>query len=98
MIQLVEVCELSTASKNSKQRFTLREVYINPKHVISLREDTRYRQKLNEGLLPDDLDQRQKFTRVTIDKGNAGQEIIVVGQPSVIEAKIKGHTSELLLG
>ena len=77
MIQLIEVCELSTASKNSQQRFTLREVYVNPKHVISLREDARFKQKLNEGVLPPDLDERQKFTRVTIDKGNAGQEIVV---------------------
>ena len=98
MIQLIEVCELSTANKNSQQRFTLREVYINPKHVISLREDARFQQKLNEGLLPPDLDERQKFTRVTIDKGNAGQEIVVVGPPSTIEAKIKGGPSELLLG
>jgi len=98
MIQLVEVCELSTASKNSQQRFTLREVYINPKHVISLREDVRFKEKLNEGVLPSGLDERQKFTRVAIDKGNAGQEIVVVGPPSAIEAKIKGGASELLLG
>lgn len=98
MIQLVEICELSTASKNSQQRFTLREVYVNPKHIISLREDARFKQKLNEGVLPPDLDERQKFTRVTIDKGNAGQEIVVVGPPSAIEAKMKGSSGELLLG
>jgi len=98
MIQLIEVCELSTSNKNSQQRFTLREVYINPKHIISLREDARFKQKLNEGVLPPDLDARQKFTRVTIDKGNAGQEIIVIGPPSAIEAKMKGSAGELLLG
>ena len=98
MIQLVEVCQLSTASKNTRQQFTLREVYVNPKHVISRREDARFGEKLNEGMLPPELDERQKFTRVTIDKGNAGQEIVVVGPPSIIEAKMRGDTDELLLG
>lgn len=97
MIQLVEVCELLTASKNSKQKFTLREIYVNPKHIISLREDANYVQKLNEGVLPDELDKRQKFTRMVIDKGHAGLEIIVIGPPSVIEAKMKGGERELLL-
>jgi len=97
VIQLVEVCELLTASKNSKQKFTLREIYVNPKHIISLREDANYVQKLNEGVLPDELDKRQKFTRMVIDKGHTGLEIIVIGPPSVIEAKMKGGERELLL-
>ena len=58
----------------------------------------RFKEKLNEGKLPPDLDKRQKFTRVTMDKGNAGQEIVVVGPPNTIEAKMKGATGELLLG
>ena len=98
MIQLVEVCELLTASKNSKQKFTLREIYVNPKHIISLREDINFVNKLNEGVLPDELDKRQKFTRMVIDKGHTGLEIIVVGPPSMIEAKMKGGERELLLG
>ena len=98
MIQLVEVCELSTASKNTKQRFTLREVYINPKHIISLREDANFKQKLNEGQLPEGLNNEQRFTRVAIDKGHTGLEIVVVGDPTAIETKLKGVGRELLLG
>ena len=98
MIQLVEVCELSTASKNAKQRFTLREVYVNPKHIISLREDVNFEKKLHEGILPAELDERQRFTRLTIDKGNAGLEIVVVGPPTVVEAKMRGAERDLLLG
>ena len=98
MIQLIEVCELSSASKNIKQRFTLREVYINPKHIISLREDMNFKQKLNEGQLPEGLNGEQRFTRVAIDKGHTGLEIIVVGHPTIIEAKMKGAERELLLG
>ena len=98
MIQLIEVCELSSASKNIKQRFTLREVYINPKHIISLREDMNFKQKLNEGQLPEGLNGEQRFTRVAIDKGHTGLEIIVVGHPTIIETKMKGAERELLLG
>jgi hypothetical protein len=98
MIQLIEVCELSTANKNAKQRFTLREVYINPKHIVSLREDINFKQKLNEGQLPEGLNNEQRFTRVAIDKGHTGLEIIVVGHPTIIETKMKGIERELLLG
>ena len=98
MIQLVEVCELSRANKNAGQKFTLREVYVNPKHVVSLREDVNFKQKLKEGLLPSNLDERQKFTRVIINKGQTGLEIVVVGPPSLIEDKLQGGNRELLHG
>ena len=98
MIQLVEVCELLTASKNAKQKFTLREIYINPKHVISLREDANFERRLSEGVLPPELDDRQRFTRLTIDKGHAGLEIIVIGAPDVVEEKMRSAKRELLQG
>ena len=98
MIQLVEVCELLSASKNSSQKFTVREVYINPKHVVSMREDVLYKQKLTEGILPSELDDRQRFTRITLDKGQTGLEIVVVGEPRLIETKLYGESRELLLG
>ena len=97
MIQLVEVCELSTASKNSQQKFTLREVYVNPKHIVSLREDLKFKQKLTEGRLPEGLNEEQTFTRVIIDKGQSGLEIVVVGTPSVVETKMRGALHELQL-
>jgi len=98
MIQLVEVCELLTASKNAKQKFTLREIYINPKHVISLREDANFERRLGEGVLPPELDGRQRFTRLTIDKGHAGLEIVVVGAPKIVEEKMRSAKRELLQG
>ena len=98
MIQLVEVCELLTASKNAKQRFTLREIYVNPKHIISLREDSNFERKLSEGVLPPELDGRQRFTRLTIDKGNAGLEIVVVGTPGAVAEKMRSTDRGLLQG
>mgnify|MGYP003114853977 CR=1 FL=1 len=98
MIQLIEVCELLKAGKNSTQKYTLRDVYVNPKHVISLREDVHFKRKLNEGVMPDNLKDNHAFTRVILDKGQAGLEMVVVGPPHVIEMKLKGGARELIKG
>jgi len=91
MIKLVEVHETSSGH-------TLREVYVNPKHVVSLREDIRVRKKLQEGHMPEDLAGEHSFTRMTLDKGFSGLEIVVVGSPSIIESKLKTPGRELLHG
>tara|TARA_R100001244_G_scaffold54069_1_gene46830 strand:- start:228 stop:524 length:297 start_codon:yes stop_codon:yes gene_type:complete len=98
MIQLIEVCELLKANKSSAQQYTLRDIYINPKHVISLREDDNFKRKLNEGILPGTLKDTHTFTRVTLDKGQTGLELVVVGPPHIIEMKLKGGERELLQG
>ena len=98
MIQLIEICELLKANKSSGQQYTLRDIYINPKHVISLREDDTFKRKLNEGRLPGNLKSTHTFTRVTLDKGQTGLEMVVVGAPHVIETKLKGPARELLKG
>ena len=98
MVQLIEVYELNRANAQSTQNYTLREIYINPKHVISLREDDNIKRKLNEGILPDGLNNSHCFTRMMLDKGQTGVELIIVGSPHTIQEKIKEQNSELLLG
>lgn len=98
MIKLIEVCESLSATSTSQKIYVLREIYVNPKHVVSLREENSYKQKLTEGKLPDDLDSRQSFTRVTLDKGHSGLDVVVVGTPGVIESKLNGNKKELLHG
>jgi len=98
MIKLVEVCEMINASSSSQRIYTLREIYVNPKHIVSLREESTFQQKLAEGKMPEGLDTRQGFTRVTLDRGQSGLDVIVVGQPSIIESKLKGVKRELLHG
>lgn len=91
MVKLVEVVkELAT--------YRLREVFINPKHIVSLREDDNMKKKLNEGKLPDALDERQSFTKVILDKGISGQELIVIGNPVHVEKKLRGDKKEVLYG
>ena len=61
------------------KEYSLREVYINPDHVVCLRENTDLKRLLSEGNLPPGLDVRQNFTTVSLNKGTYGQDIIVVG-------------------
>jgi len=91
MVKLVEVVK-EIAS------YRLREVFINPKHIISLREDDNMKKKLNEGKLPNALDERQNFTKVILDKGTSGQELIVIGDPVQIEKKLRSNKKEVLYG
>jgi hypothetical protein len=85
MVKLVEVIKGTTS-------YDLREVFINPKHVVYLREDTTTKRHLTEGKFPDDLDVRQTFTKVYVDNGTTGTEFVVVGGPTLIESKLKGKT------
>lgn len=92
MVKLIEVYE------NSKG-YTLREVYVNPKHVVSLREDVRFRKKLHEGNgMPSELREEHAFTKMTLDKGTTGLEIIIVGSPNIVESKLRHTGRELLNG
>ena len=92
MIKLVEIIQ------TFKNEYTLREIYINPVHVVYLREDTQMKVKLEEGNLPENLDTRQAFTRLQVHNGTVGSEFVVVGKPTIIESKLKGSSKELLHG
>ena len=84
MIRLVEVIK-------QLNQYELREVFVNPTHVVSLREDGQMKNVLTEGRLPEGLDVRQSFTRLVLDKGTVGLELIIVGAPALVESKLKGN-------
>jgi|TARA_R110000744_G_scaffold130918_2_gene238789 hypothetical protein len=96
LVKLIEV------QKNNKytgktEGYVLREIYINPKHVVCLREDKAAKKDLNEGLMPDGLDARQEFTKVHLNRGQNGIDVTVVGTPTAIENQLK-TTQQLLKG
>jgi len=92
MVKFIEVVQ------TFKNVYALREVFINPSHVVYLREDISMKTKLTEGQLPDDMDLRQSFTRIQIHNGTNGSEFILVGTPAVVESKLNGEKRELLNG
>ena len=95
MIQLVEVCQ-DRSSNNLK--YNLREIFINPKHVVAVRPDDRMRKMLNEGYLPEDMDKRQGFTKVYLDRGQTGIDLTVVGEAGIVSGKLGIKQKELLRG
>jgi hypothetical protein len=53
---------------------------------------------LKEGFLPEDLDKRQAFTKVFLNRGQSGLELTVVGEAAIIGQKLHRGTRELLKG
>ena len=78
--------------------YILREVFVNPEHVVCLREDNLYKKLLMEEHLIEGLDKNQSFTRIYLDRGQAGIEITAVGHPSSIQEKLGLATKQLLKG
>lgn len=98
-VTLTEVVEnTTTTAVNGGNRYTLREVTINPEYVVCVREDAGMQRALNEGRLPSELSETHQFTRVYLDRGQSGIDLVVVGEPHVIEAKLIPNTRELLNG
>ena len=104
LIKMTEVIENSTTTRlasdvDRRKRFSLREVSINPEYVVCVRECATTRNMLNEGYLPEGLDKRQRFTRVYLDRGQTGIDIVVVGDPEIVEADLlKAKKGEVLHG
>tara|TARA_Y100000034_G_C6790705_1_gene354013 strand:- start:275 stop:556 length:282 start_codon:yes stop_codon:yes gene_type:complete len=84
-VKLVEIFKaFEYSNQAASENFRLREILINPDHVVYLRGDTQMGQLLNEGDLPKGLDRRQEFTRVFTSKN----EFIVVGSPEATQKKL----------
>jgi len=99
VIKLVEVRRNNryTNNKANEEQYTLHEVYINPSHVVAIREDERALQHLREGLMPSGLDARQGFTKLHLQRGQNGLDITVIGDPGVIETKMMTSMQRVLL-
>ena len=69
--------------------YSLREVFVNPEHVVMIREEKRMRELNENGKVAAGLDQSHQFSKLTINRGQAGTEIIVVGSPDMIEGTLK---------
>jgi|TARA_Y100000034_G_C6518933_1_gene223258 hypothetical protein len=95
VIKLVEIYE---EQNFSEKKYKLREVFINPEHIVCLRDEPRLKALLSEGRLPEGMDSRQEFTRVYMNRGQSGLDVVVVGAPQVIEDKIGETKKQILKG
>jgi hypothetical protein len=96
LIKLTEVCP--NGALTTTDQYTLREVLINPEHVIMIREESRLRNLHEQGLLHSGLDPSHRFSKLTINRGHNGTDIVVVGAPELVEEQLKTSTKQLLQG
>lgn len=102
MIRFIEV--VNTTTKNPRMertaipQFELKEVWINEKHVVNLREAAGYTKMLHEGRLPPDLDTNHSFTAVTCHAGTVSETYIVVGDLPAVATRLSQDRSRLLKG
>ena len=102
MIKLVEVTTdtvytKSVSDEQADKRYSFREVIVNPDHIVCLREDPAMILSARSGDMPEDLDKRQSFTRLHLDRGQLGMDIVVVGAPDQILEKL-GLSAKVLKG
>ena len=56
LVKLTEVCH--NTALTTQQEYSLREVFVNPEHVVMIREESRMKQLNEQGKLAKDLDGR----------------------------------------
>ena len=96
LIKFTEVATNGTYS--TSQEYILREVFVNPEHVVMIREEKRMKQLNEAGELTSGLDPQHSFSKLTINKGHTGTEIVVIGSPTTVETTLNKTTKELLRG
>ena len=67
LVKLTEVC--GTGAVTNGRRYSLREVFVNPEHVVMVREEHQLRNLNEQGMLTEGLDKQHRFSKITIDKG-----------------------------
>ncbi len=95
LVKLTEVC--ANGAVTTSQQYTLREILINPEHVIMIREEARMRNLNEQNLLAAGLNPDHGFSKLTINKGHTGTDIVVVGAPEIVEQQLQ-RTPKLLRG
>jgi hypothetical protein len=84
LVRLTEVYEIP-----SEARFGLREVSINPEHIVAVRQDFAAISALKEGRMPEGLSNAAQFSRIYLNTSNLN--IVVVGSPELIEEKARSN-------
>mgnify|MGYP001163541483 FL=1 len=87
LVKLTEVCNNGAVTTN--KHYSLREIFINPEHVVMIREEKRMKELNERGKVAAGLDGAHQFSKLTINRGQAGTEIVVVGSPDMVESTLK---------
>ena len=86
LVKLTEVC--GTGAVTTGRRYSLREVFVNPEHVVMVREEHQMKSLNEQGMLTEGLSKDHRFSKITIDKGTTGTDIVVIGDPNTVETAL----------
>ena len=86
LVKLTEA--VSNGAVTTGTTYSLREVMINPEHVVMIREERRMGVLNEQGAIAHGLDKNHTFSKLTINRGHNGSDIVVVGAPSTIEEQL----------
>lgn len=86
LVRLTEVC--GTGAVTTGRKYSLREVFVNPEHVVMVREEHQMKNLNEQGILTEGLNKDHRFSKITIDKGSTGTDIVVIGDPNTVETAL----------
>ena len=93
LVELVEV------KKKTDVQYMLQKIYLNPKHIVYITEDTGIKSLVKEGKVDLGIVDSARFSRIKINHDQGTNEIIVVGDPAIVESKIfKNSKRQVLRG
>ena len=72
------------------EEFSLREVLVNPEHVVCVRENDSLKNRLSETNLGQEIHPAEGFTKIYINRGQSGLDLDVVGDMVSIQKKLLG--------
>ena len=92
LVELIEIREIT------RDNYSLKTIYINPDQVVYLSENNKMKQQLQEGKLNLGLNQNfTNFTNIRMNYQSYASNLVVVGDPGMIEQKINNSKRKQLL-
>ena len=88
LVKLTEVC--GTGAVTTGRRYSLREVFVNPEHIVCMRENDNLKIRLSETPLGKDIHPAEGFTKLYVNRGQSGLDLDVVGDLGAIQRKLLG--------
>jgi len=90
--------ELMQIKQDLNGNYALSSVFVNPQQIVFISENRAMKQKLQEGKLKVGLNHSfTNFTNIRMNHHSHATELVVVGDPGLIEQKIFNKTQKQLL-
>ena len=96
LVRLTEI--FANGAVTTPDTYTLREVFVNPEHVVMIREERRLKEMNERGVINENLNKNHRFSKLTINRGQSGTDIVVIGAPDLIETKLQRTAKQLWRG